>query len=109
MKEEMNVDIPLNKAKLFGVYSDPQRDARRHTISIVYVLDIPEETIAHAGDDAAKVTRVHISEIPTLDFFADHRTIMSDYIAQNRGANSLSRDDPNKRDVCLMNNYFRSN
>jgi 8-oxo-dGTP diphosphatase len=103
MKEEMNVDIPLNKAKLFGVYSDPKRDARRHTISVVYILDIPEETIARAGDDAAKVTKVHIDDIPNLDFFADHKTILSDFIAQRQGSSTLSKVDPIKRDVCLMN------
>lgn len=102
MKEEMNVDIPLNKAKLFGVYSDPRRDARRHTASIVYVLDIPEETITRAGDDAAKVSRVHIDDIPKLDFFADHKTILNDYIAQRQGASSLPKDDPIRREVCLL-------
>jgi 8-oxo-dGTP diphosphatase len=102
MKEEMNVDIPLNKAKLFGVYSDPQRDARRHTVSIVYELEIPEETIAQAGDDAVKVTKVHIDEIPNLDFFADHKTILNDYISQRRGATTLSNIDPIKRNVCLL-------
>jgi len=102
MKEEMNVDIPLNKAKLFGVYSDPKRDGRRHTVSAVYVLDIPEETYTQAGDDAAKVVKVHIDDIPNLDFFADHKTLLSDYIAQRNGSRTLSKDDSIQRDVCNM-------
>ena len=98
----MNIDIPRNEATLFGVYSDPQRDARRHTASIVYVVDLPEETVAKAGDDAAKVSRVHVDEVPGLDFFADHKTILSDFIAQRRGASELSIHDPIKRNVCQM-------
>ena len=98
----MNIDIPKNKATLFGVYSDPQRDARRHTASIVYVVDIPEETVARAGDDAAKVSKVHMNDIANLDFFADHKTILNDYIAQRKGMSILSVEDPIKRDVCMM-------
>ena len=100
----MNVDIELNKATLFGVYSDPKRDARRHTLSIVYVLDIPEETIAQAGDDAAKVVKVNAEDIPNLDFFSDHKTILSDFIAHRRGEKTLSLvDTTTKRNVCSVN------
>ena len=53
--EEMDID--LNEVgggmTLFGVYGDPMRDARRHTTSAVYVVDIPEGVVPRAGDDAA--------------------------------------------------------
>ncbi len=104
MKEEMNVDIPSHRATLFGVYSDPQRDARRHTASIVYHLEIPgEEPTVKAGDDAKKVVKVHMDEIDNLDFFADHKTILKDFISQKKGATALSKDDPIQRNVCLLN------
>ena len=103
LKEEMNIDIQLDELSLFGMYSDPQRDARRHTASVAYVVDIPEEVVGRAGDDAAKVARVHISSINDLDFFADHKTILKDYIAQREGKSTLSTSDhPVKRDVCSM-------
>lgn len=102
----MNIDIRLDELSLFGMYSDPVRDARRHTASVAYVVDIPEEVVGRAGDDAAKVARVHISKINDLDFFADHKTILKDFIAQREGSTTLSvgndGDRPVKRDVCAM-------
>mmetsp|Transcript_11368 Transcript_11368/g.12626 ORF Transcript_11368/g.12626 Transcript_11368/m.12626 type:complete len:326 (-) Transcript_11368:854-1831(-) len=100
LKEEMNIEIN-QKPELFGVYSDPKRDARRHTASIVYIVDIPEEVVATAGDDAAKVSRVHTNEISNLDFFADHKLILSDYIELRKRGSTLDVQDPIKRDICL--------
>ena len=100
----MNIDIPAHKATLFGVYSDPQRDARRHTASIVYHLEIPdEEPTVKAGDDAKKVMKVHMDEIEKLDFFADHKTILMDFIAQKKGVAGLRQEDPIQRNVCSVN------
>lgn len=36
MKEELGVPVKIKK--LFGVYSDPKRDPRYHTASVVYLL-----------------------------------------------------------------------
>ena len=104
MKEEMNIDITMDHATLFGVYSDPKRDARRHTASIVYHLDIPDyEPTVKAGDDAKKIVKVHENDIDDMDFFADHKTILKDFIAQRKGATELRKDDPIKRNVCSLN------
>ena len=43
-KEETSIDI--ESVELFGVYSEPDRDPRRHTVSIVY--------LAHGNFDDAK-------------------------------------------------------
>jgi len=75
----MNISLP-NNLKLFGVYSDPMRDARRHTTSVVYVVTLPENIVPRAGDDAKSVQRVSISEAAMLDFFADHKTIINDFV-----------------------------
>ncbi len=104
MKEEMNIDITMDRATLFGVYGDPKRDARRHTTSIVYHLEIPEEEPSvKAGDDAKQVVKIHMDEIEKLDFFADHKTILHDFIAQKKGVKALPKEDPIKRNVCFWN------
>ena len=36
-KEETSIDVKLEK--LFNVYSDPDRDPRRHTVSVFYFFD----------------------------------------------------------------------
>ena len=50
-QEETALDVTL--AELLGVYSDPQRDARGHTASVVYIA-VAQGT-PHARDDAAAV------------------------------------------------------
>lgn len=38
---------------LVGVYSDPDRDPRGHTVSVAFMTRLPSETPPVAGDDAA--------------------------------------------------------
>ena len=61
--------------RLLGVYSDPGRDPRGHTVSVVYVADCRGEP--RAGDDAAGVKVVHPGDVPDMAF--DHGRILSDY------------------------------
>lgn len=71
--EETNVKTKIHS--LFGVYSDPHRDPRGHTITIVYLL----ESISgdpRAGDDADSVKFFKINALPTLAF--DHEVIIKD-------------------------------
>ena len=81
LKEETGIALSREEAspKFFGVYSDPRRDNRRPTASIIYVLDIPLSYEPKAGDDAKGVKRVLLSDIDQLDFFADHLSILLDY------------------------------
>lgn len=82
--EEMHVDLKSqmgeNLIELFGVYGDPLRDARRHTVSIVYVVHMPEDCQPHAGDDAKSVLKVHFDDVDKMEFFADHKQILLDYM-----------------------------
>ena len=73
-KEEVSLDIEL--VQQFAVYSDPARDARKHTISIVLLATAIGEP--RAADDAASVKLFHPWEIPANLCF-DHNCILQDY------------------------------
>ena len=62
---------------LCGVYSDPKRDPRGHTISIAYALDILDGMV-QAGDDACDVHFFNVHALPQLAF--DHKIIIEDYL-----------------------------
>ena len=79
IKEELGVDLP-GPLKLIGVYSDPRRDNRRHTVSAVFVVEIPIDADPRAADDAKEVVRMSLSDIQQHEFFADHKAILMDYM-----------------------------
>jgi len=56
-------------------YSDPDRDPRKHTASVVFVGEAEGEPVA--GDDAAGVRFWPLDALPPLCF--DHAKILSDY------------------------------
>jgi len=64
--------------RLVGVYSDPDRDPRGHTVSAVYVLEILGGEL-RAGSDAQKVGVFSKSEFPKLAF--DHKQILKDALS----------------------------
>lgn len=73
-KEEVSLDVEL--VEQFYVYSDPKRDARKHTISIVFIATAKGEP--KADDDAKNLSIFHLWELPTNLCF-DHDRIMRDY------------------------------
>ncbi|MGH8135004.1 MAG: NUDIX domain-containing protein [Steroidobacteraceae bacterium] len=75
-REETGLDVTLGA--LLGVYSDPKRDPRGHTVSLVYLATATGEPVA--GDDAAGILVVNPREVPELAF--DHRLILDDYLRQ---------------------------
>ena len=75
-KEETDLEVRLKR--LLGVYSDPARDPRGHTVSIVYVAS--GEGVPKAQDDALDVGLFRRSSLPDELAF-DHVTILSDYFA----------------------------
>jgi len=79
-REETGLAVTLTR--LLGVYSDPARDPRGHTVSVVYVGEASGEP--RAGDDAARVRIVEPAELPVLAF--DHARILADYLAGPVGA-----------------------
>ena len=73
-KEETNLDVTL--VKLLGVYSDPSRDSRGHTVSIVYAAEAKGEPTAL--DDAKSLKLYSLDQLPANLAF-DHANILEDY------------------------------
>jgi 8-oxo-dGTP diphosphatase len=83
-REETGLDVTL--VALLGVYSDPGRDLRGHTVSIVWIASASGDP--EAGDDAAAILVTDPACAPPLAF--DHDRILSDYLAA-RGASGAGR------------------
>ena len=77
-REETGLLVELKS--LLGVYSDPARDARGHTVSIVYVARAHGRPVA--ADDAGDVRAIDPTDPPPLAF--DHARILADYRARGR-------------------------
>jgi 8-oxo-dGTP diphosphatase len=75
-REETSLDI--TGLKLFGCYSDPERDPRQHTIAIVFIAKA--SGVPQAGDDAAAVALFSLESLPPELCF-DHGKILQDYKA----------------------------
>ncbi len=73
-QEETSLAVTLKA--LLGVYSDPARDARRHTASAVYVAEARGEP--RAQDDAKNVAVFSLDQLPSTLCF-DHARILADY------------------------------
>ena len=72
-KEETGLDADIKK--LIGIYSEPDRDPRGHTVSIAFELKITGGNMI-AGDDAANVSLFPLDELPDMAF--DHAKIIAD-------------------------------
>jgi 8-oxo-dGTP diphosphatase len=77
-REETGLEVTLEG--LLGVYSDPARDPRGHTVGIVFHGRARGEPVA--GDDAGRVAAVDPGALPPLAF--DHARIIADYLARVR-------------------------
>jgi 8-oxo-dGTP diphosphatase len=73
-KEEIGLQVEL--IEQFQVYSDPQRDPRQHTLSVVFLATATGEP--QAGDDAKNLGIFESWRIPTNLCF-DHDRILRDY------------------------------
>ena len=75
-KEETGLTVELTG--LLGVYSDPARDPRQHTMSVVYIAQALDPDELAAGDDAKEVEVFPIGQWPSPLCF-DHERIVNDY------------------------------
>ncbi len=73
-KEEVTLDVKLTA--LLGLYSDPARDPRNHTVTAVYIAQA--HGLPRAADDAKTCDYFHFNHIPDLLAF-DHATVLDDY------------------------------
>ncbi|MFN4196819.1 MAG: inositol monophosphatase family protein [Caldimicrobium sp.] len=75
-KEETNLEIKIKT--LLGCYSDPMRDPRFHTLSVVFVAE--GKGTLQGKDDAKKAQVFSLKDIPWQELAFDHSQILKDYI-----------------------------
>lgn len=74
VKEETGLETRV--ARLVGVYSDPSRDPRGHTVSAAYALEALGGEL-RAGDDARDIILLDPAALPPMAF--DHARIVEDW------------------------------
>ena len=84
MKEE--TDLELSLLKQFHAYSKPGRDPRFHTIGIVFTAK--GKGTPKAGDDAANLKVIKLTDIDKIPFAFDHKQILKDYISSKQSNDS---------------------
>jgi ADP-ribose pyrophosphatase YjhB (NUDIX family) len=67
--------LKLKILRHFGVYSEPDRDPRGHTVSVVFTARAEGEL--KPGSDARMVKVFPLNALPKLAF--DHKKILADY------------------------------
>lgn len=75
-KEETGLDIRL--IALLGVYSNPSRDPRQHTVSTTFIAR--SNGTPHAGDDAAAIRLVRPEDLNDQALVFDHALMVEDYL-----------------------------
>jgi 8-oxo-dGTP diphosphatase len=68
--------LAVSELRLVGVYSDPHRDPRGHTVSIAYLARLLQAPSPEAGSDAEAAAWV--KDWRTLDLAFDHAKILAD-------------------------------
>jgi 8-oxo-dGTP diphosphatase len=74
-KEETGLDIELTK--LVGVYSDPDRDPRGHTVTVAFLSKIIGGTLK-SDSDAKDAKFVDVNELKNMKLAFDHNEILKD-------------------------------
>lgn len=69
--------LEASNLRLVGVYSDPVRDDRFHTLGVAYAADVSGEL--QAGDDAQSARWFRLDRLPGQVAF-DHRRIIADAV-----------------------------
>ena len=82
MKEE--TDLELLDLKQFHAYSKPGRDPRFHSIGVVFTAK--GKGTPKAGDDAANLKVIKLTDIDKIPFAFDHKQILKDYIASKKSS-----------------------
>ena len=78
MREETNLEVEIST--LLGVYSDPKRDPRFHTASVVFITKAQGQP--QGGDDAKEAKLYALEEIPMDQLVFDHSAILKEYLSQ---------------------------
>jgi 8-oxo-dGTP diphosphatase len=72
-KEETCLDVEVKR--LVGVYSDPKRDPRGHTVGVAF-LCVKKGGLLKGADDAKEAKWFPLDKLPELAF--DHANVVSD-------------------------------
>jgi len=76
MLEEISLEVEIQA--LLGIYSDPKRDPRFHTVSAVYVCRA--ETLPVAADDAKSCKVISLQALSKENYVFDHAQIIKEYL-----------------------------
>ena len=84
-REETGLAVAL--IGLLGVYSDPARDPRMHTMSVVYTAQAEDPDALAAGDDAAEAAFFPLDGLAAMahELAFDHALILEDFLARLPG------------------------
>ena len=82
--------VTVKVGRLLGVYSDPDRDPRGHTVTVLYAAR-PVRGKAKGSDDAAEARWFAKRELRGLEFAFDHGTIIRRQLARRRRAGPSRR------------------
>jgi len=74
-KEETGLDVEIEK--LVGIYSEPGRDPRGHTVSAAFLCKTTGGTLK-ADTDAKEVCEFNVDLIKVMKLVCDHRRILKD-------------------------------
>ncbi|MBI3890416.1 MAG: NUDIX hydrolase [Candidatus Wallbacteria bacterium] len=74
-QEETGLAVELERQ--FHVYSDPARDARQHTVSVVFLARAKGDP--RGADDAEEAQIFRVSKLPSPLVF-DHALILDDFV-----------------------------
>jgi 8-oxo-dGTP diphosphatase len=83
VEEETGVEVRVGR--LLGVYSDPKRDPRGHTVSVLYEAR-PLKGAARGGDDAAEARWFTRRDVTKLDLAFDHGKIVREQLRRRPGS-----------------------
>lgn len=74
VREETGLETRI--VRLVGVYSDPSRDPRGHTVTVAYAMDAVGGVL-HAASDAKAIALLDPVRLPAMAF--DHAKIVADW------------------------------
>jgi len=77
VREEVGIEV--DDLRLVGVYSDPKRDPRGHTVSVAFTATAAAGATPQAGDDAASAEWV--ADWRGIKLAFDHAQILEDAVA----------------------------
>ncbi len=78
LREETGVEGEI--IRLIGVYSDPNRDPRAHTVSAAFLVR-PTSGVARGGNDAASAA--FVADWKGLELAFDHNAIVADSLKRS--------------------------